>query len=338
MNLLIIANDADCIAPECFSTENYNLFRAQNEQSALESLANHKIDLIILAADLSETNSDNLCQSLRLNPVSGDIPILLVLNADKSDSEQARWLKLGVADVVISPINSTVLDMRIKTQLALKIKDEELTQYKSSMQDIVNQRTKEVELAYSATIESMATLAGYRQEESGLHIRRTQLYVRELAKQLRSHPRYKDYLSDYIIDMLYLSAPLHDIGKIALPDKMLQKRGKLSHEEFALMKMHTIFGYEAIIVSHHEKWDGTGYPYGLKGNNIPVGGRIMALADAYDALVSERPYRPAFSHEQATKVIEAEKGVQFDPVVVEAFLAIQQKFIKITAETAQEHK
>lgn len=220
----------------------------------------------------------------------------------------------------------------------------------------MRQRTEEVATTQQVTIHAMATLAETRDNETGNHIRRTQFYVKALAEQLRRQGDYPE-LSDENIDLLYRSAPLHDIGKVGIPDRILLKPGRLDADEFAIMKTHAEIGGAAIeaaekslgdtdtsflryareiAVCHHEKWDGSGYPRGLKGEAIPLSGRLMALADVYDALISKRVYKPAFSHEKARDLILEGRGHHFDPAVVEAFIAIEQQFVDIAARYADE--
>lgn len=203
--------------------------------------------------------------------------------------------------------------------------------------------------ARDAMILAMASLAETRDHETGDHIRRTQHYVRALAKALSRHGPYKQGLNDDFIDLLYKSAPLHDIGKVGIPDRILQKPGRLDRDEFNIMKTHADLGRAAIATAeryigstnpflslakeiahcHHERWDGTGYPRGLKGEDIPLAGRIMAVADVYDALVSERVYKPAMSHDQAVEIINGESGKHFDPAVVAAFGDVASQFAEI---------
>jgi putative two-component system response regulator len=202
------------------------------------------------------------------------------------------------------------------------------------------QRTRELALAQEAIIESMASLTETRDPETGGHIKRTQNYVRLLARTLRESPKHKALLDDETIDLLYKSAPLHDIGKVGVPDGILLKPGKLSETEFEEMKKHAVIGRNAISATerklgnksflrfahdiaytHHEKWNGTGYPQGLSGEEIPLCGRLMALADTYDALISQRVYKPPLTHEEAMQIIVKDKGSHFDPDVVDAFQA-----------------
>lgn len=208
-----------------------------------------------------------------------------------------------------------------------------------------------LEKTQSATIDMLTNLVEFRDNETGNHIIRTKKYVQALANYLLSHGFFVDELNPKKIDMMYCSAALHDVGKVAVPDHVLLKQGKLTTEEFDMMKQHVNCGYQAlrkahhalgednflaeaatISYSHHEKWDGSGYPQGLKSYEIPLSGRIMALADVYDALISERCYKAAFSHEQAAEYIESQAGKHFDPDIVNAFLNIQDQFQAIAKE------
>ena len=212
----------------------------------------------------------------------------------------------------------------------------------------LSQSKDEIIQTRDVAIVGLSALAEARDNETGGHILRTQEYVRALAIQLQHHSKYRDYLTTDTIELLYKSAPLHDIGKVGIPDAILLKPGKLSDDEFEIMKTHATIGAESIAVaekqmgsnsflaiareialSHHEKWDGSGYPYQLKGDDIPLSGRLMALADVYDALISKRVYKPAFSHDKAKEIILAGKGKHFDPAVVDAFLNCEQMFVSI---------
>ncbi len=214
-------------------------------------------------------------------------------------------------------------------------------------------RTRQLALAQEAIIESMASLTETRDPETGGHIKRTQNYVRVLAQVLKGSLDHGAQLDDEAIDLLYKSAPLHDIGKVGVPDRILLKPGKLSEKEFEEMKKHTVIGRDAIraterklgnksflrfaqdiAYTHHEKWNGSGYPQGLRGEEIPLCGRLMALADTYDALISRRVYKPPLTHEEAVKIIVKDKGTHFDPAIVDAFLSVSDEFRNIAYENA----
>jgi putative two-component system response regulator len=210
------------------------------------------------------------------------------------------------------------------------------------------ERTRELARVQEATIESMSSLTETRDPNTGGHIKRTQNYIRLLIEYLKNQPRFRTVLDEETVDLLCKSAPLHDIGKVGVSDRILLKPGKLTTQEFEAMKQHTVYGRDAIlsaerklgntsflrfardiVYTHHEKWDGTGYPEGLQGDQIPVAGRLMALVDAYDALTSKRVYKSQVPHEEAVQIILEEKGSHFDPDVVDAFMKVKEKFRQI---------
>jgi putative two-component system response regulator len=216
----------------------------------------------------------------------------------------------------------------------------------------VSKRGKELEFIQDVTILAMASLAETRDNETGNHLHRTQRYILALAEHLQRHPRFSLVLTRTNIELIYKSAPLHDIGKVGIPDAILLKPGKLTVEEFEIMKTHAALGRIAIenaektigrsapflkfakeiAGSHQEKWDGSGYPEGLAGEDIPISARLMAVADVYDALVSARPYKKPMTHEQSSQIIIEGSGKHFDPDIVNAFIALQDKFKAIAEE------
>lgn len=215
----------------------------------------------------------------------------------------------------------------------------------------LEQHTNELNITRDASILGLASLAETRDNETGAHILRTQRYVRLLAAYMQKQTEYSDYLSDEMIDLLFKSAPLHDVGKVGIPDAILLKPGKLTDDEFSIMKQHPQIGADALQVAeeqlgsnsflrvareisltHHEKWDGSGYPNGLSGEQIPLSGRLMAVADVYDALISKRVYKPAFSHDKAKSILLEGKGTHFDPTVIDAFLAVENEFVAVASE------
>jgi putative two-component system response regulator len=262
--------------------------------------------------------------------------------------------------------SAVFLSKFILLSLRQRFENQQLAQQLAAMNDVLElkvqqrtaqlqRKTEEVSQIRDVTIMAMASLAETRDNETGNHLRRTQNYIRALGLKLRDHPRFRDYLSDDNIESLYKLAPLHDIGKVGVPDAILLKQGKLTPEEFEIMKMHPLLGGNAIAAAesglptpnrflhiareiatgHHEKWDGSGYPLGLEGDAIPISARLMAVADVYDALISRRIYKQPFTHEQAVAHITEERGTHFDPDVIEAFLAIQDEFRQI-AEKLQD--
>jgi response regulator RpfG family c-di-GMP phosphodiesterase len=226
-----------------------------------------------------------------------------------------------------------------------------IAQHTNIMVDRVQDQVTEIARTRDVTILSLATLAEIRDNETGEHILRTQRYVRILARHLKDHPKFSEILTDEIITLMFKSAPLHDIGKVGIPDAILLKPGKHTDEEFTIMKTHAQLGAEAlkvaerelgensflryaheIALTHHEKWDGSGYPQGLSGTDIPLSGRLMAVADVYDALISKRVYKPAFSHEKAVEIIREGRGSHFDPDVVDAMNDTEGEFKAIAAQ------
>ena len=306
-------------------------------------------DLILLDIMIPGMDGYEVCRRLKANLHTRDIPVIfLTARADMEDERQG--LALGAVDYITKPIIPPILLARVATHLALKASADFLRDKSAYLEREVALRTLEVQAIQDVTIMAMTSLAETRNNETGNHIRRTQLYVKALAEHLRDHPRFAHLLTDRMVDLLYKSAPLHDIGKIGIPDAILLKPGKLTVEEFEIMKTHTTLGRNAIeeaerrlgmrvaflsvskeiAYSHQEKWDGSGYPEGLKGDAIPVSARLMAVADVYDALISKRVYKPAFPHEQACATIVKGRGTHFDPDMVDAFVAIAQDFLHIS--------
>jgi putative two-component system response regulator len=216
---------------------------------------------------------------------------------------------------------------------------------------VVSQRLEELTAVQNASILAMTSLAQTRDIETGNHIKRTQHYVRVLARRLQKHPRFSSFLTDHNIDLLFKSAPLHDIGKVGIPDRILLKPGRLTADEMTVMKTHTTLGRDTITYaeklmgtkldfltlakeiaySHQEKWDGSGYPQGLSGNAIPISARLMAVADVYDAIISQRVYKLGMSHAEAVEIIVEGSGTHFDPDIIDGFLKVRDEFQKIAA-------
>ncbi|RTL51350.1 MAG: two-component system response regulator [Rhodocyclaceae bacterium] len=316
-------------------------------------------DLILLDVMMPGMDGYQVFQQLRANPATRDIPVIFVTAMDSSEAEM-HGLEVGAVDYITKPIEPTVLLARVHTQLELKQARDWLRDQNSYLEAEVAKRMAENELIQEVGIRALAHLAETRDPETGNHIRRTQGYVHCLAQGLRNRPRFAATLNDRYIRLLTRSAPLHDIGKVGIPDAILQKPGPLNAAEWEIMKTHAKLGSDAIDLAerdaatpveflslakeiahyHHEKWDGSGYPDGLTGEAIPISARIMALADVFDALISDRVYKPSLSYEQARDIIIAGRALHFDPDVVDVFTAEFSEFCKIAdqhRDGTQEH-
>lgn len=311
-------------------------------------------DLILLDIMMPVMDGYEVCRRLKADPDCRDIPVVfLTARTDQIDEQQG--LELGAVDYITKPISPPIVVARVRNHLQLKQANDVLRNQNAFLEEEVERRTRDVRAIRDAAIVAMASLAEVRDNETGNHIRRTQHYVRVLAEALAETPKFRDVLEPETVDLLYRSAALHDIGKVGIPDSILLKPGRLTEEEFAVMKAHTTLGYEAIkaaersldntditflrfareiALTHHEHWNGRGYPNGLSGDAIPLSGRIMTVADVYDALISERVYKPAFPHEVAVDEISAGRGTQFDPDMVDAFLSVSDRFLEISRSFA----
>ena len=312
-------------------------------------------DLILLDIMMPEIDGYEVCQRLKQDPRTQNIPVIF-LTAKSDVQDETRGLELGAVDYITKPISPPIVLARVKAQLELKASADFLRDKNDYLEQEVARRTQEVVAIQDVTIQVVTSLAETRDNETGNHIRRTQFYVKALAQHLKDHPRFSAYLTERNIEMLFKSAPLHDIGKIGIPDKILLKPGRFTPEEFDIMKTHTTLGRNAIeeaerrlgvrvdflqmakeiALSHQEKWDGSGYPEGLAGDAIPISARLMAVADVYDALISRRVYKDGMPHEAAVEIMLEGKGKHFDPDILDAFIAIQDQFRAIAREYADD--
>lgn len=310
-------------------------------------------DLILLDVMMPVMDGYEVCQQLRSNPLTAHIPVIF-LTAKSEVEDERKGLSLGASDYITKPISPPILEARVKTHLVAKAHADFLTDKTAYLEDEVARRTRELTAIQDVTIQAMASLAETRDSDTGNHIRRTQFYVKALASKLQSHPRFSSFLTDSMIEMIYKSAPLHDIGKVGIPDRILLKPGRFDPAEFEIMKTHTTLGRDAIQAAenslglkvdflslakeiaygHQEKWDGSGYPLGLQGEAIPVSARVMAVADVYDALISRRVYKDSMPHEKALAIIQDGRGSHFDPEMVDAFLSIQDEIREIALRYA----
>lgn len=327
--------------------DEYELIVAINGIEALELVEEQKPDLILLDIMMPDMDGYDVLKNIKKNSALNHIPVIL-LSAITDSYSINKGFSLGAVDYVTKPFEIVEVKARVKSQLRVEEARLALENQKDLLEEMVKERTVQIEKTNSATIYCLAALAETRDPETGQHIKRTQEYIRELALELRKNNEYIPILTDEYIELLYKSAPLHDIGKVGVRDSILLKPGKLTKEEFEEMKNHTIYGGESLMVgirelgsesfltlakeialTHHEKWDGSGYPVGLSGKDIPISGRLMALCDVYDALISKRIYKDRFTHDEAKNIILEGRGNHFDPDVVDAFINIEVKFIEI---------
>jgi len=308
-------------------------------------------DLILLDVMMPGIDGHEVLRRLRAEPATEDVPVIFLTALGESTDEEFG-LAQGAADYLTKPIRPGIVLARVRTQLQAKRLRDWLADENTALEAEVARRMVENDQIQRVTIRALAHLAETRDPETGNHILRTQAYMRQLAEQLKSHPRFAAALDAASIDLLVRSAPLHDIGKVGIPDHILLKPGKLSPEEWTVMKTHAQLGADAIeqaerdvdrplaflilakqiARSHHERWDGTGYPDGLVGDAIPMAARLMAVADVFDSLVSPRVYKRAFSVEESRDTIVAGRGSQFDPDVVDAFLQRFDDFVAVATE------
>lgn len=336
----------------------YRVVAANNGEKALAiAQGANPPDLILLDIMMPGLSGYDVCQRLKNNPATRDIPVIF-LTAMTGTEDEKKGLEMGAVDFITKPVNPPIVLARVATQLQLKSVADFLKDKNAYLEAEITRRGSQLAAIQDVTILAMASLAETRDNDTGNHIRRTQHYIKLLAQQLQNHPRFQHFLTDQIIDLLFKSAPLHDIGKVGIPDRILLKPGRFEPSEFEIMKTHCQLGHDAIqnaedqlgvnvdflkyakeiAYSHQEKWDGSGYPEGLAGDNIPISGRLMAVADVYDALICQRVYKASFSHEKAVSIMIEGRGSHFDPDVVDAFLALADQFNTVARRYADSDK
>mgnify|MGYP000219838227 CR=1 FL=1 len=353
--VLVVDDSADNLTlMSALLKDSYKVKVANHGERALKIMQGEQLpDLILLDIMMPDIDGYEVCQRLKQEIRTRDIPIIF-LTAKTQVEDEKRGLELGAVDYITKPISPPIVLARVKTQLQLKAAADFLKDQNAYLEQEVASRTREITAIQDVTILAMASLAETRDSDTGNHIRRTQYYVKALAEQLRTHPRFAAVLTDEFIATLFKSAPLHDIGKVGIPDRILLKPGRFEAHEFDIMKTHTTLGCDAIqhaetalgmdvaflsmakdiALSHQEKWDGSGYPQGLAGEAIPVSARLMAVADVYDALISRRVYKSGMPHEKAVGIIIEGRATHFDPDMVDAFVEIQASFQTIAGHYA----
>jgi putative two-component system response regulator len=334
--------------------DDYKVKVAINGEKALRiARATPPPSLILLDVVMPDVDGYEVCRQLKADTATRDIPVIFLTSLTDTEDEKLG-LELGAVDYLSKPASPPILLARVRTQLNLKAASDFLKDKNAFLEGEVDRRTTEVRALQEVTILALASLAETRDTDTGNHLWRTQRYILALAQELKSHPNFRDYLTDTAIMLIFKSAPLHDIGKVGIPDRILMKPGRLDPDEFKVMQSHARLGWNAIdhaekalgtsveflkiakeiTLHHHEKWDGTGYPEGRRGAAIPVPARLMAVADVYDALISRRVYKEGMPHQKAAQIVVEGRGTHFDPDMVDAFLKVQEQFSEIAEQYA----
>lgn len=345
----------------------YRVRAANSGERALRAASlQPRPDLILLDVMMPEMDGYAVMQHLHSDVSTSNIPVIFVTAMHDAESEE-HGLELGAVDYITKPINPAIVLARVRTHLELKHARDRLAVENEWLESEVARRMSENLLIQDLSVRALACLSEARDNETGLHIVRTQTYVELLARHLENHDRFRDALAGEHLGRIVKAAPLHDVGKVGVPDSILLKPGRLTPEEFEIMKSHAMIGADAInkameqaiaacadveaaeravkafdflevakeiAAGHHEKWDGSGYPVGLAGDAIPVSARLMALADVFDALMTRRVYKPAFDIDETTRIINEGRGKHFDPDVVDAFHACREQFADIAQRFA----
>lgn len=351
-NLLVI---------EDYLGKEYDVITFNRGQALVEYFeAGNKADLVLLDIIMPMPDGYALCNWLKGSPMTRDIPIVFLTSLENT-ADEAYALSLGAEDFIHKPLSPPVLMARVRNHLLLNQTRRALQNQNKGLEKLIVERTRKIQeqsdelvrrteqliSAQSAIISAFCALVEARDNETGNHVRRTQHYLLTLCEKLSDHPRFASELNRSNIQLMFKSAPLHDIGKVAIPDYILLKPGKLTPEERLIMQRHAQFGADAIAaaeqeigegnasflnyarqiaLTHHERWDGSGYPQKLSGDAIPLAGRLMAIADVYDALISSRVYKPALPHHEAVDIMLAERGKHFDPDILDCMLESAAQF------------
>ncbi|MBU0588091.1 MAG: two-component system response regulator [Gammaproteobacteria bacterium] len=321
----------------------YHVLLASNGEQGMQVARDKQPDLILLDILMPDLDGYEVCKRLKADRLTQDIPIIfLTAKADMWDEQ--KGLEMGAVDYISKPISSKIVLARVKTQLIVKASADFLRDKNEHLELQVARRTREIQAVQDVAIMAMATLAEMRDCDTSKHILRTQHYVKALAEHLKSHPGFAEQLTDQTIQVIFKSAPLHDIGKVGIPERILLKPGNLTPQEEAIMQTHTTLGRDAIeqaeqslglqveffsvakqiALSHQEKWDGSGYPEGLAGDRIPLAARLMAVADVYDDCISPRIYTAGLPHKDAVRKVFEARGSHLDPDMADAFVEIEQ--------------
>lgn len=325
----------------------YHVYAFPRGEMAFKAAQKNPPDLFLLDINMPEISGYELCKKLKNAPDLADIPVIF-LSALNEPLDKVNAFGVGAVDYINKPFQFEEVLARVQTHLKIRRLQVELEKHNHHLEDLVREKVKEIESSQMATIFALAKLAESRDDETGQHLERVQLLSRCLTEALKEKQIGTETIDEHYSSSIFNACSLHDIGKVGIPDNILLKPGKLNAEEFEIMKTHTLIGalnlksvYDkypcnyvvkmgiAIARSHHERWDGKGYPDGLAGESIPLEARIMAVVDVYDALRSERCYKPAYSHIETLEIIMAAAGTQFDPDIIKVFATIENEFERI---------
>lgn len=334
----------------------YELMSASDGVEAMEIIGKTpNVDLMILDLNMPKMDGFEVLKALKADPQYGNISVIILTNHDEIENE-IKGLDLGAVDYIRKPLNLASMRKRVEVHLNLRKAQNQIVDQNKLLELTVYNRTKELIITRDITIRALVRLLEVRNIESSNHARRTQQMMKVLCEHLQDKLSFQEVLTYDYVRELCKTAPLHDIGKVGIPDSILLKPGKLDKDEFEEMKKHTTFGVVAlsqnspdgiepsfiqtaieIVGGHHERYDGSGYPKGLARKEIPLGGRLMAIIDVYDALTHKRVYKEAYSHEYALELIENERGKQFDPEIVTAFMEVENEILDISRQNKKEY-
>jgi len=321
----------------------YTVITIPSGEKLLGSVKKLKPSLILLDIDMPGMSGYDTIKALKMNPETADIPVIFLTGKNEVENELLGFT-LGAVDYITKPFSQLLLLKRVELHLLLQSQKDELREFSGNLIEMVNERVNDIAALQNAVITWAAEVIEFRDEETGHHVERVQKDLEIMINEMQKEAAFAGEILEWDIDAFLKSALLHDVGKIKIRDDVLLKNTRLTDDELVNMKFHTLYG-KTLIESlqgkvpnqtfleyaktlahrHHERWDGTGYPDHLKGEEIPLQARMMALADVYDALISERPYKKAFTHEEAMKCIIEGRGTQFDPVLTDLFVSISDK-------------
>lgn len=329
---------------DILEAQGYDPIGFLSPREAISAAESNPPDVILLDAVMPEIDGYEVCERLKRHETLSDIPVIFV-SARHEPFEKVRAFRVGAVDYLTKPFHAEEIHVRIRTHLRSSIVQDKFRSDAINLESLVEEKVDQISESQMALIFALAKLSESRDYETGRHMERIQNFCKILSISLRDEFGYEDEIGDDFIKDIVCTSALHDIGKVGIEDSILLKPGKLTEKEFSIMKRHSVIGAETlqtifkkypsnqflemgicIARSHHEKWNGKGYPDGLSGRDIPLPARIMSLADVYDALRAKRPYKEAFSHQEAVEIITKDRGSHFDPDVVDAFLSRQAEF------------